>query len=127
MSENTKKMADLLRKGNKMLNRSCPQCNNPLFENKNGKIFCPSCNREVVIVESQDEYQKIKESKSSIKNSNINDDIDSQSIFRNIRLILLKKIELLANDLKDEDQLENIERYVNLIDKLNELLKKLGN
>ncbi len=38
-----KKMANLLLSKAKMLEIHCPTCKIPLFE-KDGKIFCPSCN-----------------------------------------------------------------------------------
>lgn len=40
--------ARLLRKGAKMLSLYCPECHFPIFEAE-GKIFCPNCEREVVI------------------------------------------------------------------------------
>jgi UPF0148 protein len=40
-----KDMADLLLKGGKMLNKSCPECNTPLFQYE-GKTFCPKCSWE---------------------------------------------------------------------------------
>jgi len=40
--------AELLYKGAKMLAYSCPDCKMPLFE-KDGRVFCPSCGREVII------------------------------------------------------------------------------
>ena len=52
-------MADLLRSGNTMLNMACPVCNNPLFRNKEGNTFCPTCNRNVVIIDNS-VYQKDK-------------------------------------------------------------------
>ena len=40
-----KDMAEILLKGGKMLNRSCPQCNAPLFQYQ-GRTFCPRCGWE---------------------------------------------------------------------------------
>jgi len=36
-------MADILLKGGKMLNRSCPKCNAPLFKHED-RTFCAKCN-----------------------------------------------------------------------------------
>jgi len=47
--ENIKKMADLLRRGASLLSQSCPQCGSPLFKIKD-EIYCPSCEKKVVIV-----------------------------------------------------------------------------
>jgi len=38
-------MADILLKGGKMLNRSCPDCNAPLFKYQ-GRTFCAKCGWE---------------------------------------------------------------------------------
>lgn len=38
-------MADILLKGGKMLNRSCPECNAPLFQQE-GRTFCARCQWE---------------------------------------------------------------------------------
>jgi len=38
-----KDMADILLKGGKMLNRSCPKCNAPLFKHED-RTFCAKCN-----------------------------------------------------------------------------------
>ena len=40
-----KDMADILLKGGKMLGRSCPECNAPLFQ-QDGRVFCARCKWE---------------------------------------------------------------------------------
>jgi UPF0148 protein len=51
MSEGgVKEMAELLRKGARMMSEACPECGTPLFKLKNGEIICPSCNRPVKVV-----------------------------------------------------------------------------
>ncbi len=50
--------AELLYKGAKMLAYSCPDCKMPLFE-MDGKVFCPSCGREVII-ESENETSEVQ-------------------------------------------------------------------
>ena len=47
MSEDVKRMADLLKSGATMLSDVCPDCGNPLFRVK-GDIFCAKCNKPVV-------------------------------------------------------------------------------
>src|SRR6266702_2531399 len=47
MSEDVKRMADLLKSGATMLSDVCPECGNPLFRVK-GDIFCAKCNKPVV-------------------------------------------------------------------------------
>jgi UPF0148 protein len=45
-----KQMAELLRKGAKMLGDSCPECSTPLFQLKSGEVICPTCQRPVKYV-----------------------------------------------------------------------------
>lgn len=49
MNDRVKELATLLRSGAKMLSEACPICGTPLFE-KSGKIWCPTCKREVIKV-----------------------------------------------------------------------------
>ncbi|MBS7250710.1 MAG: hypothetical protein KIH08_09015 [Candidatus Freyarchaeota archaeon] len=84
--ENIKKMANMLRRGASLLSQSCPQCGAPLFKIK-GEIYCPACERKVVIVKEGEQiplnvegstlsdvslilYEKLKETGESIKNEN---------------------------------------------------------
>ncbi|UCD46153.1 MAG: hypothetical protein JSV27_04995 [Candidatus Bathyarchaeota archaeon] len=50
-----KEMAELLRSGARMLDKSCPECNSPLFQLKSGEIWCANCQRRVVIVQEGEE------------------------------------------------------------------------
>jgi uncharacterized Zn finger protein (UPF0148 family) len=123
MNKDTKKMAELLRQGNKMLNQSCPECNNPLFESQNEKIFCPVCNREVVIVENENDYKKLREKNSQpadFEQKNGEGDLK----LKNIHRVIQEKIEFLITILESEKQVDGIEKIIDLIDKLYDLLKK---
>jgi UPF0148 protein len=48
--QNTKRMADLLKSGARMLDKSCPVCSSPLFQLRNGEIWCANCDKRVVIL-----------------------------------------------------------------------------
>ena len=53
-----REMAEMLRKGAKMLSMSCPECGNPLFQMKSGEVICPRCKREVrILKEGEDATQ----------------------------------------------------------------------
>jgi len=54
-----KEMANLLKKGAKMLEVNCPECSSPLFQLKTGEIICPSCKREVKVVGAGEDAGKI--------------------------------------------------------------------
>jgi len=59
--QSMKEMAEMLRQGAKMLSMSCPECGTPLFQLKNGEIFCPHEKREVKIVKDGDDAEKMKQ------------------------------------------------------------------
>ncbi len=118
MKDEAKKMAQLLRSGNTMLNQACPVCNNPIFRNKEGKIFCPICNREVLFVD-QDIENKIQDKENPSTNLYEKDHLNS------LKQVILDKIDILTQKLKSEDQIDNIERIVLILIKLFDLLKDI--
>jgi UPF0148 protein len=115
---NVRKMADLLRSGNKMLNKSCPECNSPIFQNKQGDLFCPTCNRKVVVIENDESAnnQEIINNKqlSSLKKEKF---IDLNKTIT----ILNEKIDWLLNEIKNEIQIENLGNQLKLLERLYEL------
>ena len=54
-----KEMAEMLRRGAKMLSITCPECSSPLFQMKSGEIYCPHCKREVKIVEEGRDVNRV--------------------------------------------------------------------
>jgi UPF0148 protein len=53
-----REMAEMLRKGAKMLSLTCPECASPLFQLKTGEVYCLSCKREVRIVKDGEDAGK---------------------------------------------------------------------
>jgi len=116
-NKNVRKMADLLRSGYKMLNKSCPECNSPIFQDKEGNLFCPTCNRQVVIMEgnsSQIDKTNSKPKKEYKKNEN---DLIDESI-----RVLTKKIDWLLKEIESETQIENLKRLLILLREIYEIL-----
>ncbi|MBS7644494.1 MAG: Sjogren's syndrome/scleroderma autoantigen 1 family protein [Candidatus Bathyarchaeia archaeon] len=58
MGEELKRIADLLKSGATMLSETCPVCHTPLFM-RDDKIFCPKCNKPVIIISSPEEEQRL--------------------------------------------------------------------
>jgi len=118
-------MADLLRMGHTMLNIACPVCNNPIFQNKSGDKFCPSCDRKVVVVNDK--------TAQSYQNNNFNSKIN-QSIKTNLREVVYtsledvisKKIQWIIEKLYIETDLELIRSYIDLISNFLHLLNKIN-
>lgn len=53
----TRRMADALRSGAKMLAEHCPVCNSPLFEIRN-QIWCLKCDKRVVKVRGEEDVDE---------------------------------------------------------------------
>lgn len=125
---NIKKMATLLRSGATMLDKYCPNCNYILFRLKNDQIYCPICDREVIIV--KDEFGKKKsvlsEGKTELSNNipiekHISDDYERlNDIFFNLISRLSQKIEITDDLLIIEKILLNLNQTLDIIKKIKE-------
>jgi UPF0148 protein len=120
--KNIENMAELLRSGNTMLNKSCPECNSPLFKNRKGEIFCPSCNRKVLIVDklAQQEIKKNEKEHTTKKSQILNnkkEDLINQTINT-----LKEKILWLLGIIEEEQQTELITKYLTLLREMYEFL-----
>ena len=118
IKEDAKIMADLLKTGHKMLSLSCPICNNPIFQKKNGTAFCPICNRKVILANNPTKIKSEEKKPSSINNTEIED-------IRSIILpVLISKFHWIAQKLEKESQLNVISEYLDLTFKLLNLVEK---
>ncbi|MHA1915927.1 MAG: Sjogren's syndrome/scleroderma autoantigen 1 family protein [Promethearchaeota archaeon] len=113
-------MAELLRSGHTMLNIACPVCNNPVFQNLAGEKFCPTCNREVRVV--NEEPEKNSNDKLSQNNNSILD-IDT---FNSLREGLRNRLLWIAGEISSETDVKLLERYSQLILILLDTLRKLS-
>ncbi|MBA7591117.1 hypothetical protein ES708_33268 [subsurface metagenome] len=126
IKEDAKKMADLLRTGHKMLNLSCPICNNPIFQNKEGVSFCAICNRAEI----------------SLKENFLGNTFQHHFFYHyyqiyQIRVLLIQvnipivlitiltdKLNWITQKLEKENQLDIIEKYLKILFDLLNLLEK---
>ena len=128
IKEEAKKMAELLRSGHTMLNLACPICNNPLFRDKDNEILCPICNKRV-LVKKNDSIQK--KSNKSLEKAIINDEKliktnrNSDIKFISLKKIIGEKIDYISQKLKDETQIDLIERYIKILTNIYDLLNKI--
>ncbi|MFX0080122.1 MAG: Sjogren's syndrome/scleroderma autoantigen 1 family protein [Candidatus Hodarchaeota archaeon] len=117
-------MADLLRSGHTMLNIACPICNNPVFRNKEGDKFCPSCNRKVVVI--NDKITQNLEKKEAIsENNRISEVITNKDVLKSLNEVILNKMQWITEKLKSETQLEIIKNYTDILSRLYDLLNKI--
>ena len=127
-NDEAKIMAGLLRAGHTMLNLACPLCNNPLFRNKENDIFCPICNKKVIIKKEDslvNEVENSIKSEDSVQDSKI---IEKPYYYNPNTLIgiLENKIKIITQKLEHETQMDLIERYIKVLMKLFDLLKKIN-
>ncbi len=102
--ERSKKMAEALLKGWKMLSETCPVCGTPLFKKPSGEVVCPVCGTRVILVSSDEEGRLEK-----------------------MRLILTDVMEDLVRSLEEEvlGLREGGERSLDRINKILEALERL--
>ena len=122
IKDDAKIMADLLRTGHTMLNLACPVCNNPLFRDKNNEIFCSICKKKVIIKKNED----IEKSSKPFEKKNETSEILEQNL-NSLKTILEEKIKWVSQKLEKETQIDLIERYIEVLIKLFDLLKKILN
>ncbi|QEE14862.1 Sjogren's syndrome/scleroderma autoantigen 1 family protein [Promethearchaeum syntrophicum] len=129
VEQNIKKMATLLRSGATMLDKYCPNCNNILFRLKNEKIYCPICDREVIIVNNDLENKKSQIAEEKIESSNnipikkhiSNNLLKLNDIFFNLVSRLSKKLEETDDLLVIEKIISNISQTLDLIIKIKKI------
>lgn len=110
MSEDVKRMADLLKSGATMLSDVCPECGNPLFKVK-GEIFCAKCNKPVV-------YARATAQESTIS---------SGMLLDNVEQTIIVKITETNELLKTEKDPERLSAYSNLVFGWLSMLEKIHN
>ena len=121
IKDDAKIMADLLKSGHKMLSLSCPICNNPIFQKKDGTAFCPICNRKVLLVDNSAKIENEEKKPILINNTEI-EDINSI-----ILPALIYKIRWISQKLENESQLSVISELLDLTFKLLSLVEKFKN
>jgi len=124
IQQDTKKMASLLRSGHKMLNLSCPICNNPIFKKKNGEMFCPICDRPVILNDKLMNESIKSNKKLKNENNDLGRVLDNKTLI-NLKKIISLKIQEISEIIKNENQIINIEAYLNLLQKLLDLYERI--
>jgi len=124
IQQDTKKMANLLRTGYKMLNLSCPVCNNPIFKKKDGEMFCPICDRPVILNDKL-LNETIKPDKKPKNENDVLDRVLDDKTLINLKKIISIKIQEISDIVKTENQIIKIEAYINLLQKLLDLYERI--
>ena len=106
--ENIKKMANMLRKGASLLSQSCPQCGAPLFKIK-GEIYCPACEKKVVIVKEGEQIPL------NVEGSTLSD----------VSLILHEKLRETGEAIKNERDPSKLQELLGIIAGILDALERL--
>ena len=106
------KMGKLLLSGATMLNESCPDCKIPLFK-KEGKIFCPQCERKAIYAKDDNEKRQIEQN------------LSLEEATSQLRDILTGKLTFLANQLASSDDLKSINQLLQSIEKVLEIIRRI--
>jgi UPF0148 protein len=93
VSDEVKRMSDLLKSGATMLSETCPQCNSPLFK-INNELLCVKCNRPVVVIKATEDESGV---------------IAAQSLGK-LEQTALMKIDEINSALKVEKDYERIDK-----------------
>lgn len=117
MTENVKRMADVLRSGATMLSETCHRCSSPLFKLPTNEIFCVNCNRKILIV--KDEAAAVK--------------AVSPSVLTAVEETILTKIKDANDSLREEKDVTNlgnltvlISNYIEVLDRIRRMRAEFG-
>ena len=100
MSEDVRRMADLLKSGATMLSDTCPVCGSPLFRVK-GEVFCAKCNKPVV-------YEKATATGPSPT-------LSASHLLDSLEQTIVSKLNEANEALKTEKEPEKLAVYSNLV------------
>jgi UPF0148 protein len=89
-----------------MLSESCPECNTPIFQLKNGSLLCPMCDKPVVVVPADADTNAMKQQNKLEKTLN-------------------KKIQQIQDQLEEEMDPDNINTLLETLSKLIDTRDKL--
>lgn len=115
-------MADILLKGGKMLNESCPECNAPLFQQDN-RIFCAKCGFEKG---KTDKERRKAESKASGGPETVGEPAEGwkETLDRAESAVLGKVIEY-ADRLSSRKESADVQRDLDVLFDLLEMLERI--
>jgi UPF0148 protein len=89
-----------------MLSESCPECNTPIFQLKDGSLLCPMCDKPVVVVPADADINAMKQQNKLEKTLN-------------------KKIQQIQDQLEEEMDPDNIITLLETLSKLIDTRDKL--
>ncbi len=110
--ERSKRLAEALLKGWRMLPETCPVCGSPLFETPGGEVVCAVCGTKVILVQSEEDV-KIEKQKLIL-----------EKIIGDLVRYLEREIYEAKEELSNE-RIERINSLLDAIDKASSIYKSL--
>jgi UPF0148 protein len=102
-------MADMLRQGAALTELPCPACSSPLFKLRSGDLWCARCQKRVIVV---------KEGETSIGAT-------SSVLLTSLESTILMKIQEIEKGIKEERDLEKLQRLGAILSTLLENLERI--
>ncbi|WP_290723659.1 Sjogren's syndrome/scleroderma autoantigen 1 family protein [Archaeoglobus sp.] len=115
--------AELLYKGAKMLAYSCPECKMPLFE-KDGKVFCPSCGREVII-EGENENSEVQAESETAHDETALEKAKPEADYLGLSKKIERAISKVCDMIAESRSVEEIKVLSESLERLVDVLKKI--
>ncbi|MCG3218400.1 MAG: hypothetical protein KAR35_05325 [Candidatus Heimdallarchaeota archaeon] len=121
--EGIARAADWLLKGAVMLRKACPQCESPLYRLMDNKVYCASCKSQVIIIGPDDpippEFLTQPPSQDEMIQTRSTPEISRAE------KVLTNKLHTLTEALEATDDVDEIIKLTEVIDKLTGTIKKL--
>ena len=108
-SENIQEMVDLLKQGATLTELSCPACASPLFRFRNSELWCAKCQKRVIVVKEDAEAERAK----------------SNAKLMTLENTILTKIEKLKQKIKEEENVDELQKLSTTLASFLENLEKL--
>jgi UPF0148 protein len=108
-SKDIKIMADMLRRGATLTDRSCPACSSPLFKLRSGNLWCAQCKKPVVVVKDGEAPTKAT----------------GPALLTHLESTILAKIQEVGKEIKDSRDVEKLERLGSILSMLLENLERI--
>ena len=102
-------MADMLRRGATLTERSCPACSSPIFKLRGGDLLCARCQKRVIVV---------KEGEPSAEAT-------SPVLLTSLEATILTKIQEIEKEIGEEKDAEKLQKLGSILSTLLENLERI--
>jgi len=108
-TKDIKNMADMLRRGATLTERSCPVCSSPLFKLESRDLWCVQCQKRVIVV----------------KEGETPTEATSPLLLTSLESTILTKIQEIEKEIREEKDAEKLQRLGSILSTLLENLERI--